>query len=96
VMPKVIVDARICRSTVDVQLLGYIGDSNPSALLDQNINSFNTIRHSQRWPRAVFVNHACSVTFEPFHPLELISLCFLRIVLTFLCLSRRVLYVDRQ
>jgi len=39
-------DDGIRRFTADVQLVGYITDSNPSLLLNQNINSFNIVHHS--------------------------------------------------
>jgi hypothetical protein len=41
VIPEVLVDDGICRSTADVILVGYISDSNLSILSNQSINSFS-------------------------------------------------------
>jgi len=62
-----LVDDKICRSTADVQLVGYISDSNPSVLLKQRMNSFNIVRRSTigRTAREV-INDACSATMKPF------------------------------
>jgi hypothetical protein len=92
----VLVDDRICRSTADVQLVGYINSSNPSVLLKRCINSFNIVRRSwsRRTDRKVFINNACTAILEPFPFIVTLSFpyySFLCIVLTFFCDSRRVL-----
>jgi hypothetical protein len=77
VISKVLEDDGICRSTADVQLVGCISDSNQSVLLNQSINSFNTVRHSwSGWtPQAGFINEACSENLDPFYPLVHLPLC---------------------
>jgi len=84
VILKVLVDDGICGSTPDVQLVRCISDSNPSVLLNQGINSFNTVCHlwSGKMARAVFIN-ACSDILEPFHPL--VHLPLHNIVFSVLC-----------
>jgi len=64
-------------STADVQLVGYISDSNPSVLLNQSINSFNIVCHlwSGQIAQAVFIDVTCSATLGPFHPLVHLPLC---------------------
>jgi hypothetical protein len=61
---------------VSVQLVSYISDSNPSVLMNQSINLFNTVHHSWNCQTAwaVFINDICSATSEPFHPLVLLPL----------------------
>jgi len=70
-IPVVLVDDWICRSTADVQLVDYNSHSNLSVLLNQSTNSFNTAHHSwsgwMAW--ALFIDNTCSTTLEPFHPL---------------------------
>jgi len=46
VIPKVLRNDGICRSTADVKLFGYISDINMSVLLTQSINSVNIVYHS--------------------------------------------------
>jgi len=46
VIPKVLMDEGICRSTADVQLVGYISDNNLSVHLTQSINSDYDVYHS--------------------------------------------------
>jgi hypothetical protein len=60
----------ICRSTADVQLVSYVGDCNLSLLLNQSINSFNTVCHllSGQTAQAIFMNDTCPAILEPFHP----------------------------
>jgi hypothetical protein len=43
VIPEVVVYGGICRSTADVQLVGFISDSNQSVLLNQSISSSNIV-----------------------------------------------------
>jgi len=47
VIPKILMDNRICRSTADVQLFSCITDSNTSVLLNQSINSLNIVCHCE-------------------------------------------------
>jgi len=70
-MPAVIDDG-IYRSTVGVQLVGYISDSDPSVLLVQSINSFNTVHRSRGDVTAPAIS---STTLEASHPLVHLSLC---------------------
>jgi len=46
VIPKALMDDRVCRSTADVQLVSCISDSNLFVFLNQSINSFNTVHGS--------------------------------------------------
>jgi len=71
VIRDVLVVNGICISTADVRLVGYISDSNPSVLLNQDVYSFSHC--------PVFVKRSdgpsglhqrrCSATSETFHPL---------------------------
>jgi hypothetical protein len=68
VIPEVLMDDGICRSTADVQLVCYISASDLSVLSNQSINSFNTVHHlwSGQMAQMFFIN-TCSATLEPFH-----------------------------
>jgi hypothetical protein len=50
VIPNVLVDDGTCKSTFDIRLVGYIIDNNLCVLLNQCINSFNTVCHSRIFP----------------------------------------------
>jgi len=74
VVPEVLMDDRICRSTADVQLVSCISDSNLCILLNQSINITCCLR-SGWMAQVVFISVACSATLEPFHPLVHLPLC---------------------
>lgn len=91
----ILMDDRICRSTVDVRFVGYISGRKLSVLLNKRINLLNIVYHSwsgqMTW--AVFISNTCSATLESFHPFVHLPLhnIFLHNLLIFLYESWKVL-----
>jgi len=89
VIPEVLMDDGICRSTAAVQLVSYICDSNLSVLLNHS-NLFNTVCCLWSDGLTSLLSETCSATLELFHQLVHLPFCnsFLNFVRTFFCESQ--------